>query len=78
VRTFALYLFVGASLLILLPEVALGQESGLPDPQALGRQSLRGYSHMFAAYALAWLLIGGWIVSIARRLARLEKALRDE
>ena len=76
-RTFALCLFVGASLFILFPEGALGQDPGLPDPQALGRQSLRGYNHMFAAYALAWLLIGGWIVSIARRLARVEKALKD-
>jgi CcmD family protein len=77
VRAFLLCLVVGASLLILFPEAALGQDSGLPDPQAFARQSLRGYNHMFAAYALAWLLIGGWIISISRRLARVEKALND-
>lgn len=44
----------------------------------LGRQTLgRAYWHVFVAYAIAWLLIGGWIVSIARRLARVERRLRD-
>ncbi len=41
--------------------------------QALSRQSLRPYWHVFIAYALAWLLVMGWVVSIARRLGRLER-----
>jgi CcmD family protein len=77
VRTLALSLFLGALLLSLFPEAAWAQQSGLPDPQALAAQNLRGYNHMFAAYALAWLFIAGWVISIARRLARLEKALKD-
>ena len=45
----------------------------------LGRQTLgRPYWHVFIAYALAWLLIGGWVISIARRLARVEKRLGGE
>ncbi|MFC1661787.1 CcmD family protein [Gemmatimonadota bacterium] len=58
------------------PEVMTAQ-GGLPDPQALASQSLRGYTHMFIAYAIAWGLIMAWVVSIARRLGRLEKALED-
>ena len=45
----------------------------------LGRQTLgRPYWHVFIAYALAWLLIGGWVVSIARRLTRVERRLDGE
>jgi CcmD family protein len=62
--------------LVLLPELVSAQ-AGLPDPQALANQSLRGYTHMFVAYAIAWCLIMGWAVSIARRLGALEKALKD-
>lgn len=40
-------------------------------------QSLRSYHFVFAAYAIAWLLIFGWVVAVARRLARLEKRLQD-
>jgi CcmD family protein len=32
---------------------------------------------MFIAYFIAWAIIFGWVVSIARRLRRLEKALRE-
>ena len=69
--------FLGLALfLVLLPALAHAQ-GGLPDPEAMGRQSLRGYTHMFIAYFIAWALILGWVVSIARRLGRLEKALKD-
>jgi CcmD family protein len=44
---------------------------------ALGNQNLRGYTHMFIAYAIAWLLVIGWVISIARRLGRVERALKD-
>ena len=45
----------------------------------LGRQTLgRPYWHVFIAYALAWLLIGWWVVSIARRLTRVERRLDSE
>ena len=62
--------------LTLLPELARAQ-GGLPDASALASQNLRGYTHMFIAYFIAWGMILGWIVSIARRLGRIEKALQE-
>ena len=42
----------------------------------LGSQTLgRGYTHMFIAYALGWVLVFGWIFSITRRLSRVEREL---
>lgn len=43
----------------------------------LGRQSLRPYGYVFVAYAIAWILVFGWVVAVARRLARLDRRLRD-
>ena len=63
-------------LALFLPGPAEAQ-SGLPEAGALASQSLRGYNHMFLAYFIAWAVILGWIVSIARRLGRVEKALKD-
>ena len=63
-------------LVALMPEGGLAQE-GLPDPAAIAGQNLRGYTHMFIAYFIAWCLILGWAVSIARRLGKVEKALVD-
>ena len=54
-------------LFLLSPEVAQAQ-SGLPAPGSMASQNLRGYTHMFIAYFLAWALILGWVISIARRL----------
>jgi len=78
VRTLAAFISVVVVLLILAPVASMAQQVGLQDPQALAGQSLRGYGHLFAAYAIAWLLLAGWIISIARRLARLERVLKDE
>ena len=63
------------SILLLLPEVAIGQ--GMADADAIASQNLRGYTHMFIAYAIAWVVVVGWVISIARRLGRVEKALND-
>jgi CcmD family protein len=68
--------FALALLVVFLPE-AVQAQSGLPDPNALASQNLRGYTHMFIAYFIAWGLIFGWVVSIARRLGRVEKALKE-
>lgn len=43
----------------------------------MSAQNLQPYHFLFIAYALAWVLVFGWVVSIARRLARLEKRLED-
>jgi CcmD family protein len=58
-------------LLVALPVVA--QES-LP-ASGLSGQSLRPYRFVFIAYALAWALVLGWVVAVARRLGRLERQL---
>ena len=51
-------------------------------PMALAAQleattpgGLRAYWHVFVAYALVWLFIGGWVVSIARKLGRVGRQL---
>ncbi len=45
----------------------------------LGSQTLgRGYWHVFAAYAAVWILVLGWVISIVRRLRRVEERLGNE
>lgn len=46
--------------------------------EQLGQQRLgRPYWHVFLAYAIGWVLILGWVVSIARRLRQVESRLGD-
>ncbi len=62
-----------AGLLIFVCVVSLAAVQG-PEPRvALG--SLRAYWHVFIAYAVGWVLILGWILSIGRRLAKVETRL---
>lgn len=64
-----LLLGVLATAVLALPESvrALPGAQGSP----LASQTLgRGYTHMFVAYAVAWLLVLGWVISIGRRLGR--------
>ncbi len=56
---------------------AAQESSGLPQASALGQQNLRPYWHVFAAYTLVIVMVGGWAVSIARRLRSIEKRLVD-
>ena len=35
----------------------------------------RGFWHVFAAYAIVWGLVFGWLVRIGRQLARVEQSL---
>jgi CcmD family protein len=37
---------------------------------------MRHFWHVFIAYALAWVLIGGWLFTIVRRLRKVEERLR--
>ena len=61
-------------LVLLFPATdAAGQ---LPGSQ-MATQSLRAYWHVFIAYAIAIVMVLGWVVSIARRLARIEAQLGD-
>ena len=45
--------------------VAVGPLSG----QVVGG-TLRPYWHVFIAYAVAWIVVVGWLIQIARRLGR--------
>ncbi len=50
-----------------------------PSGNPLGRQTLgRAYWHVFAAYAVLWILVLGWVISIVRRLRRVEERLGAE
>ena len=60
---------------LLLP--GLGFAQGMADADAIASQNLRGYTHMFIAYAIAWAVVVGWVISIARRLGRVEEALKE-
>ncbi|MDH5758152.1 MAG: CcmD family protein [Gemmatimonadota bacterium] len=62
---------------LVLGAVVGAQESPFPVAQGMASQSLRPYAHVFIAYALAWIVVFGWVVSIGRRLARLDERLRD-
>ena len=53
--------------------VTFAQEaSGVPQANRLAEQDLRPYWHVFAAYALVIIMIGGWAISIAQRLRAIE------
>lgn len=48
----------------------------LAQAETLGQQTLgRPYWHVFLAYAITLVLILGWVISIARRLGRVEEKL---
>lgn len=49
---------------------------GLYAQTNLGAQTLgRGFWHVFAAYAILWILVFGWLFKIGRQLARVERKL---
>jgi CcmD family protein len=51
-----------------------GAASAHPAREAAPR-SLRAYWHVFIAFAIAWVLLFGYVVMIARRSRRLEEQL---
>ena len=63
-------LLVAAILAISSPEL-LAQGTDLAS-QTLGR----AYWHVFAAYAIGWIMVLGWVISIARRLVSVDRALK--
>jgi CcmD family protein len=52
----------------------IAQESGFPGA-GMAEQSLRPYAFVFIAYTILWVFVFGWLVMVARRLARLERRL---
>ena len=57
---------------ILLATADLG---GQETASRLATQSLKPYWHVFIAYAIAWVLVFGWLIAMARRLRRVEERL---
>ena len=58
----------------IMASVALAQDTL---PQTTPARNLRPYWHVFAAYTIVIVMIGGWAVSIARRLRAIEARLVD-
>ncbi len=48
--------------------------AGLPQRAAPPR-TLRDYTHVFVAFALAWILLFGYVVSLGRRWSAVEREL---
>ena len=44
-------------------------------PRYTPPRTLRAYWHLFVAFALAWVLLFGYTIGIARRFGRIEKEL---
>lgn len=61
-----------AALLLVLAVPLAAQETGLAG-QSLGRP----YRFVFLAYALLWILVFGWVVSVGRRISKLAGRMRD-
>jgi hypothetical protein len=66
-----------AALATMAVTIVAQESAGMPQASRLAGQELRPYWHVFAAYALVIMLIGGWAVSIARRLRAIEERLLD-
>ncbi|MET0396247.1 MAG: CcmD family protein [Longimicrobiaceae bacterium] len=61
------------------PSASLGTRtvdasSGLPQRAAPPR-TLRDYTHVFVAFALAWILLFGYVLSLGRRWSAVERSL---
>ncbi len=65
------------ALLALTATASAAQEMGLDPPSELAQQSLRPYLHVFAAYAIAIVLVMVWAGSIAKRLGEVEARLGE-
>jgi CcmD family protein len=77
-RSFALPTALALTVALCLTTGVGAQEvAGLPRSTGLAQQGLRPYWHVFAAYAIVIVLVGGWAVSIARRLRDVERRLVD-
>ena len=73
-RRFTPALLVAGALVLLIasPELLSAQSQA----SELGRQGLgRAYWHVFASYAVGWLLIFGWVIAMFRKLRRVEERL---
>jgi CcmD family protein len=61
----------------LLPMFLIATSPSFAAAQGGPANPMRAYWHVVIAYAVLWLVVGGWIYSIVRRLARIERRLGD-
>lgn len=57
------------TLVVAMPAVAQGPAAANPE--------MRHFWHVFIAYAIAWVLVFVWVVSIVKRLKKVEEKLGD-
>jgi CcmD family protein len=57
------------------PAPASLSDSGLPQ-RAGPPRTLKAYWHVFIAFAIAWILLFGYALSLGRRFARVERELQ--
>lgn len=52
---------------------AAAAQTGSALPRNAPPRTLRAYAHVFAAFAIAWVLLFGYVVFIARKFRRVEE-----
>ena len=77
IRPHRLRPIVAMVLILLITLVGAGALAAQLPGEGLAGQNLRPYQHVFIAYAVAWLLIFGWLVWVGRRLAKVERSLEE-
>jgi CcmD family protein len=60
---------------VTVPAPASITDSGLPQ-RAGPPRTLKAYWHVFIAFAIAWVLLFGYALSLGRRFARVERELQ--
>jgi len=68
---------LGVALLAGLVLTQVAWPEGLAAQAAQGGREMRQFWHVFIAYAIAWVLVFGWLLSILRRLRRVEEKLKS-
>jgi CcmD family protein len=57
------------------PAAGAQMPSDFPAEELVLPRSMRPYWHVFLAFGLAWVLIGGYVYSMSQRFSRLEEEL---
>jgi len=62
---------LGAFVILLLLPMGIGAQDGVFAPEV----QMRHFWHVFIAYAIAWVFLFSWVVSILRRMKGVEERL---
>ena len=57
------------------PAAGAAQPGSTTLPRYAPPRTLRAYAHVFVAFAIAWVLLFGYVVFIARKLRRVEEQI---